>query len=163
MSINLAGDTFLIQSELLSVGFLGVGKARVLRVKLTSLSKVENKEQTQSTFGAKAWTRTHATLVVHSPLRHPPLQCICTRQRSYLLQFCGNLEAKRGYFLFYAHYDVLFPCLKKMEFFLFATNSGSVFYTAFAVKTEDRWVLFLKYMNHSSSLFTVFFFYFVWI
>ena len=44
-----------------------------------------------------------------------------------------------------------------MEFSLFTTNSGSVFYTVFAVKTEDRWVLFLRYMNHSSSLFTVFF------
>ena len=64
-----------------------------------------------------------------------------------------------GYFLFFffSHYDVLFACLKRMEFFLFATNSGSVFYTAFAVKTEKRLVLFLRYMNHSSSLFTVFF------
>ena len=48
-----------------------------------------------------------------------------------------------------------------MEFSLFTTNSGSVFYTVFAVKTEDRWVLFLKQMNHSSSLFTVFFLFFV--
>ena len=66
-------------------------------------------------------------------------------------------------FFFFAHYDVLFACLKRIEFFLFPTNSGSVFYTVFAVKTEKRWVLFLRYMNHSSSLFTVFFFYFVWI
>ena len=62
-----------------------------------------------------------------------------------------------SFFFFFAHYDVLFPCLKKMEFFLFATNSGSVFYTAVAVKAENRWVLFLRYINHSSSLFTVFF------
>ena len=66
-----------------------------------------------------------------------------------------------GYFpLFFAYYDVLFACLEKMEFSLFAANSGSVFYTAFAVKTEKRLVLFLRYVNHSSSLFTVFFFLF---
>ena len=75
MSINLVEDTFLIQSELLSVGFLGVWKARVPGVKLTSLSNRENQQQTQPTFGAKAWTRTQATSVVHSPLRHPPHLC----------------------------------------------------------------------------------------
>ena len=100
VSINLAGDTLLIQSELLSVGFLGVGKARVLGVKLTSRSKGENQQQTQPTFDAKAWIQTQATLVAHSPLRHPSLLCICTRQRCYLLQLCGNLEAKMGYFRF---------------------------------------------------------------
>ena len=47
------GGTFLIQSELLSVDFLGDAKARVLRVKLTSLSNRENQQQTQPTFGAK--------------------------------------------------------------------------------------------------------------
>ena len=75
VSINLVEDTFLIQSELLSVGFLGVWKARVPGVKLTSLSNRENQQQTQPTFGAKAWTRTQATSVVHSPLRHPPHLC----------------------------------------------------------------------------------------
>ena len=73
------GGTFLIQSELLSVDFLGDAKARVLRVKLTSLSNRENQQQTQPTFGAKAWTRTQAASVVHSPLPHPSLLCICTR------------------------------------------------------------------------------------
>ena len=100
VSINLVEDTFLIQSELLSVDFLGDGKARVLRVKLTSLSNRENQQQTQPTFRAKARIRTQATSVVHSPLRRPSLLCICTRQRCYLLQFCGNLEAKMGYFRF---------------------------------------------------------------
>ena len=95
-----------------------------------------------------------------------PQEGVVTRNPPFLLtsHMVTSRRRRWGIFVFFfAHCDVLFACLKKMEFFLFAANSGSVFHTAFAVKTENRWVLFLRYMNHSSSLFTVFFFYFVWI
>ena len=92
-----------------------------------------------------------------------PQEGVVTRNPPFLLtsHMVTSRRRRWGIFVFFfAHCDVLFACLKKMEFFLFAANSGSVFHTAFAVKTENRWVLFLRYMNHSSSLFTVFFFLF---
>ena len=59
---NQCGDTFQIELEFRSVGFLRRRENRSTRRK-TSRSKGENQQQTQPTYDAESGNRTRATLV----------------------------------------------------------------------------------------------------